>query len=176
MKPTLRRSLIVSAAFACIAFAARINTDYDHSADFTHYKTYSWMKVQAGDSLWQDRITSAVDSELAAKGWTKVESGADASIAAVRTTHDQKTLETFYTGMGGGWRWRGFGDGIATTSVDVTKVGQLVVDVFDAQTKKLIWRASFDDSLSNNSDKNDKKLQKDVSEMFKHFPPEPHAQ
>ena len=64
---------------------------------------------------------------------------------------------------------------MATTSVDVTKMGQLVVDVFDAQTKKLIWRASFDDSLSNNSGKDEKKLEKDVSEMFKHFPPQPKA-
>ena len=172
MKKTLRRSLLVSAAFACIAFAAHINTDYDHSADFAQYKTYHWMKVQAGDSIWEDRIKSAVDSQLAAKGWTKVDSGGDACITAVRTTHDQKTLETFYNGMGGGWRWRGFGDGMATTSVDVTKMGMLVVDLFDAKTKKLVWRASFDDSLSSNSDKNEKKLQKDVSEMFKHFPPE----
>ena len=129
------------------------------------------MKVQAGDSLWQDRIVSDVDSQLAAKGWTKVESGGDACVAAIRTTHDQRTLETFYNGFGGGWRWRGFGDGMATTSVDVTKMGKLVVDLFDVKTKKLIWRASFDDSLSNNSAKNEKKLQKDVADMFKHFPP-----
>src|SRR3954451_4788487 len=165
MKPTLLRSLPVTVAFACIAFAASINTDYDHSADFMHYKTYSWMKVQAGDSLWQDRIVNDVDSQLAAKGWTKVESGADACVAAIRTTHDQRTLETFYTGFGGGWRWRGFGDGMVTTSVDVTKMGKVVIDLFDAQTKKLIWRASVDDSLSSNPDKNDKKLQKDLSDM-----------
>ena len=33
-------------------FAASISTDYDHSANFSQYKTYSWLKVQAGDSLW----------------------------------------------------------------------------------------------------------------------------
>jgi len=175
MKPTLRRTLTISAAFACIAFAAHINTGYDHSADFGHYKSYSWMKVQAGDSLWQDRIVSDIDSQLAAKGWTKVESGGDACVAAIRTTHDQRTLETFYNGFGGGWRWRGFGDGMATTSVDITKMGKLVVDLFDVKTKKLIWRASFDDSLSSNSDKNEKKLAKDVTDMFKHFPPKPRS-
>jgi len=175
MKPILRRTLTISAAFACIAFAAHINTGYDHSADFGHYKTYSWMKVQAGDSLWQDWIVSDIDSQLAAKGWTKVESGGDACVAAIRTTHDQRTLETFYNGFGGGWRWRGFGDGMATTSVDITKMGKLVVDLFDVKTKKLIWRASFDDSLSSNSDKNEKKLAKDVTDMFKHFPPKPRS-
>jgi hypothetical protein len=31
------------------ALAAQINTDYDHTANFSQYKTYSWIKVKAGD-------------------------------------------------------------------------------------------------------------------------------
>ncbi len=54
-------------------FANEVLTDYDHSADFQQYKTYSWMRVKAGDPLWVDRITRAVDAQLAAKGL--VESG-----------------------------------------------------------------------------------------------------
>jgi hypothetical protein len=30
---------------------AQVKTDYDNSANFASYKTYSWIKVQAGDSL-----------------------------------------------------------------------------------------------------------------------------
>jgi len=172
MKSTLLRTLTITAAFACIAFAAKISTDYDHSADFGRYKTYSWMKVQAKTSLWQDRIVRDVDSQLQARGWTKVDSDADASVAAFGSTHDQRTLETFYNGFGG-WRWRGFDGGMATTTVDVTKVGTLVVDVFDTQSKKLLWRGSSTDTLSDKAEKNEKKLEKDVTEMFKHFPPKP---
>jgi len=47
---------------------AQVKTDYDHSANFGSYKTYSWLKVQSGDSLWDDRIKQDVDSQLAAKG------------------------------------------------------------------------------------------------------------
>jgi hypothetical protein len=100
-----------------------------------------------------------------------MESAGDAHAAAIHTTRDQRTLETFYN-FGGVWRWSGFGDGLATTSVDVTNMGKLVVDLFDAKTKKLIRRASVYDSLSSNPDRNDKKLQKDVTDMFKHFPPQ----
>jgi hypothetical protein len=32
-------------------FGAQTSTDYDHSTNFSQYKTYSWLKVQAGDSL-----------------------------------------------------------------------------------------------------------------------------
>ena len=151
---------------------AQVKTDYDHSANFSSYKTYSWLKVQSGDSLWDDRIKQDVDSQLAAKGWTKVDSNGDASVSAFRSTQDQKTLETFYDGFGGGWRWRGFGggDGMSTTTTEVT-VGNVIVDIFDSQTQKLVWRGTDSADLSSNADKNIQKLAKDLNNMFKKFPP-----
>ena len=63
----------------------------------------------------------------------------DIAVAAFGTTREQPTLQTFYEGLGGGWFWRGFGDtGVATTTVENTPVGTLVVDMFDGGTKKLI--------------------------------------
>ncbi len=151
-----------------------MKTDFDRDSDFGHYKTYSWEKVQTQDSLWVDRIKGAVDSALAAKGWTKVDSGGDVAIIAVESTQDQQTLNTFYDGFGGGWRWRGFGGfGDSTTTFDTYKVGTLVVDLFDASTKKLIWRGSASDTLSDKSDKNIKTLDKAVQKMFDRFPPSP---
>ena len=47
----------------------------------------------------------------------------------------------------------------------------MVVDLFDTKTKQLIWRGSESDTLSNNSDKNIKNLDKGVEKMFKKFPP-----
>jgi Domain of unknown function (DUF4136) len=152
-------------------FGAQISTDYDHSANFSQYKTYSWLKVQAGDSLWANRIQQDVDAQLAAKGWTKVASNGNASVSAFQSTQDQQTLNTFYDGAGGGWRWRGGGMGMATTTTDVTKVGTLVVDIFDSQTKQLLWRGKESADLKGNATKNSTQLAKDVTSMFKHFPP-----
>src|SRR5277367_1985962 len=73
---------------------AQITTDYDHSTNFSQYKTYSWLKVQAGDSLWEDRIKQDVDAQLAAKGWTKVDSNGDTAVSAFRSTKNQQTLNT----------------------------------------------------------------------------------
>ncbi len=119
-----------------------------------------------------DRIKAAVNSTLAAKGWTEVPAGGDVEVFAVETTQDQQTLDTFYNRFGGGRRW-GFGGGFgnATTTVETYKVGTLVIDLFDAKTGKLIWRSSSSDTLSNNADKNTKNLDKSVTKMFKHFPP-----
>src|ERR1700709_2404339 len=105
---------------------AQVKTDYDHSANFASYKTYSWIKVQAGDSLWNDRIQQDVDGQLAAKGWTKVDSNGDAAVSAFRSTQNRQTLGALYDGFGGGRRWSGFGgNGLATTTTEVTKVGNV---------------------------------------------------
>lgn len=163
--------------FAGQLSAQQVKTDYDRSANFAKYKTYSWEKVKTKDPLDADRVKSAVNGALAAKGWTQVDSGGDVSIVAIEMSHNQQTLDTFYNGFGGGWRWRGFGGfGEATTTTETYKVGTLVVDLFDTQTKTLIWRGSASDTLSNNSEKNIKNLDKGVEKMFKHFPPGPETQ
>jgi hypothetical protein len=172
MKKTYSLIALLLSCASVPSFAAQVKTDYDHSANFSQYKTYSWIKVQAGDSLWADRIQQDVDAQLAAKGWTKVAANGNASISAFESTHDQTTLETFYDGFGGGWRWRGFGGGtgMSTTTTDVTKVGSVAVDIFDTQTQKLIWRGNESADLSGHPDRNAKTLAKNLGSMFKHFP------
>ena len=173
----LHSTKLFSVALLCVltaaAFAQQVKTDYDHNANFGQYKTYSWEKVQTKDPLMVDRIKDAVNAALSAKGWTQVESGGDVSVVAMEITQNQQTLNTFYDGFGGGWRWRGFGGfGEATTTTDTYQVGTLVVDLFDAKAKNLVWRGSSSDTLSNNPDKNTKNLDKGVKKMFGHFPPE----
>ena len=167
---TIFFSIAMFFVLTAASFAEQVKTDYDHNANFGQYKTYSWEKVQTKDPLLVDRIKSAVNASLAAKGWTQVESGGDVSVVAMDITHNQQTLNTFYDGFGGGWRFGGFGD--ATTTTETYKVGTLVVDLFDTNTKNLIWRGSSSDTLSNNSSKNTKNLNKGVQKMFDHFPPE----
>src|SRR6266446_5292020 len=170
----MQRSIFACAGivllFATASFAQQVKTDYDRSVDFSQYKTYSWEKVQSQDPLWAGRIKEAVNAALTAKGLTPVESGGDIAVVAIEMTKNQQTLNTFYDGFGGGWRWGG-GLGNATTTVDNYKVGTLVVDLFDAKTKQVIWRGASSDTLSDKSDKNIKNLDKGVQKMFDHFPP-----
>ncbi len=166
--------------FSSTASAQQVKTDYDRNANFGQYKTYSWEQVKTKDLLDVDRIKSAVNAALAAKGWTQVTSGGDVSTIALEMTQDQQTLNTFYGGFGGGWGWRRFGSGgfggfgDATTTTETYKVGTLVVDLFDTKTKQLLWRGTSSDKLSNNSNnsnKNIKNLDNGVQKMFKQFPP-----
>src|SRR5215469_1348130 len=100
MQYRLATAGVVLATAAGILFAS-VHTDYDKKADFGKYHTYSWIGVNAGNSLWQDRITSAVDSALSSKGWQKVQSGGDAGVSAFGRTSEKDTIETFYDGFPG---------------------------------------------------------------------------
>jgi hypothetical protein len=166
----------------CSVGAQQVKTDYDHSTNFSQYKTYSWVQVKTSNSLWDSRVKADVDSALAAKGLSELPTGGDLAVVASRTSQDQQTLNTFYDGMGGfggGLGWRGFGGagfggggfGESTTTTDTYKVGTLIVDLFDAKTKSLLWRASASEDLSGNSNNNIKNLDKETVKMFHNFPP-----
>jgi hypothetical protein len=171
MNRFLGAGALVCAGFAVLLFADS-KVDYDHHADFSRYHTYSWLKVNATDSLWADRIRRDVDEQLSAKGWTMAPGGGDVAIAAWGKTKNEQTLNTFYDGLGGGWGWRGFGGmGMATTTTENTPVGTLGIDMFDSQSKKLIWRGMAEKTLSDKPEKNEKKLESTVQDLFKKFPP-----
>jgi hypothetical protein len=164
----LSSTVLFALAVALGAPAQDVKTDYDHHANFSQYHTYYWEKVQTTDPLWQSRIQDAVDHDLQAKGWQRVDNGADVAIAAVGSARNEKEYQTFYNGMGG-WRWGGFGE--TTTTVENYRVGTLVLDFYDAHNKQLIWRGSAQEALSDKPEKNEKKLEKSVSKMLDHFPP-----
>ena len=172
---TIKHTLSVATALvAAGALYAAVHTDYDHHADFSRYHTYSWIGVSAGNPLWQPRIQQAVDSALAAKGLTRVESGGDLAVSAIGKTREQDSMQTFDDGFPGwGWRagWWGGGMGMATTETIPEKIGDLTVDLFDAQGKQLVWRGHASDTLTSKPEKNEKKMDKAVDDMFKDFPP-----
>ena len=115
------RFMTVCAALALVTstagFAQNVQTDFDHQANFAQYKTYSWQKIKPSVSLWDSRQKNAVNTQMEAKGLVQVADGGDIAIVAIKTSQTQRTLQTFYYGFGGGWRWRGFGDfGDSTTT------------------------------------------------------------
>ena len=160
----------IALLFAAASFAQDVKTNYDHGADFSRYKTFSWEKVQIANPVWADRIKAAIAADLAKEGWRPVESGGDIAVIALEMDEMHQTLNTYYDAFGGIWSWKG-GYTDFTTTIDTYQVGTLVVDLFDANSKKLVWRGSSSKSLSNKSDKNLKNLDKGVQKMFEHFPP-----
>jgi hypothetical protein len=166
---SLRFGIFLSVILAALLLPAQeVRTDYDHSYDFSQLKTFA-VKVGTswGDPLAEQRAKDAVTQQLTAKGWKETdEASADAIVVIHGATKAEQSLDTFYSG--GGWGW---GGGMATTTVNTVKVGSGVVDIFDAKTKKLVFRGTAQDELSDKPEKNEKKIEKATEKMFKDFPP-----
>jgi hypothetical protein len=166
----LVRSSVLITLLASLAIPDHIAVDYDHHANFARLHNYSWGKVQTANSIWDARVRNAINTQLAAKGWTQVPSGGEITVVAVERTQVQQQIDTLYDGCGGRRFFGGFG--YATTTVQNYKVGTPVVDMYDTASKNLIWRGNSSNALSGNPEKNDKTMHKEVKKMFQHFPPE----
>ena len=72
----LRRFLLIAALLAAFASlparAQKVETDYDHSVNFSQFHTYSWGHVHSSDPFAEARIREDVDRVLQARGWQQV--------------------------------------------------------------------------------------------------------
>ena len=164
----------LAVAFALVlSGCVTVNTDYDHKVSFSNFHSYSWGSVKTSNPLYVQRVKDAVNPDLQAKGWQLVPSGGDVTVTAVGSSQDRQMYQTYYSGLGGeGYYYGGFGDlGTSTTTVENYKVGTLVVDMYDAKTKHLVWRSKANGNISNNPSNNTQRFDKAVDQMLANFPP-----
>jgi len=173
------RRIAIAAALTLIgaaAFAQDVKTDFDKSANFGAIKTFQ-LKIGTSwnNPISEKRISEEFTQALTEKGWKPVDANPDALVLLHGATSKEKTLNTFYSGGYGGYGYRGWGGmggmGTATTTTSEYMVGTLVVDIFDAKTKQLMFRGTASDEISDKPEKNIKKVQKVADKMFKDFPP-----
>jgi hypothetical protein len=172
---------------AGLAFG-KVRTDYDHSVDFSKYRTFAWVQEPKPSNVFmKDRIVDAINAQLIGKGLEADNpQEADIAISASATTREVQTLNTYYSGGWGGWGWDGCGwgwgwdgcgwgggSGWATTTVDVHQEGTLIVDLVDAKTHRPLWRGMAVHTVSDKPEKATKKLQKEIKKMFEKYPPSP---
>ena len=174
-------SCVVALLAISVTLAGKSATDYDKSVDFTKYKKWAWHKHETGSDLWDKRLIENIERALTEKGWQKVESmdQADAAVVAAINLKEETSYNTMYTGMGG-WGYGGWGVGVGVSSAHTTastwRIGTLLVDIFDAKTKALLWRGSAEETASSKPEKNEKKLTSATNKLFRDFPPEPPKQ
>jgi len=184
MKYRIARLIGLLLALTLPACAPKVTIDYDKEADFTRYRTYAWETgTPVKNDLMDRRIIKAIDDQLTARGFQKMEAGSDMFV----TYHGALSEEIYYNttsmgvgygpawGPGYGWYGRGGGWGMASgTSVTTPNkviTGTLIVDIYDAKNKHMIWRGTGSDTVSENPEKNTEKIQEATEAMFEKFPP-----
>lgn len=180
-KLTLFFALLLAVAFVN-PLSAQVKSDYDKNADFTTYKTYTFSGWQKdSDKKLNDfdkkRITDALISEFDKRGMKFIAEGsADANIA-LYVVIEKKTSTTAYTnyvgGMGyrGRWGW-GMGSGYATTNYSESDYneGTLVIDMYDKDSKDLVWQGVLTTAINDKAKKREKTIPKKIAKLMKEYP------
>jgi Domain of unknown function (DUF4136) len=153
----------------CVS-AQDTRTNYMPGTDFSKYKTYTWRSIEGGahpNQIVDAEIKESVDKQLAAKGFTKADSGtADLTVTYQVAVDRERQWNSFGTG---GIRW----GGMATATSTPISVGTLVLDFYDPAAKELVWQGHSTKTLDPKSsqEKNQKNLDKAMKKLLKDFPP-----
>jgi hypothetical protein len=171
---TLASALVGVAMAGASVMAQTVTIDYDHTVNFAKFKTYTWDKVHATDPDVESRITLALNRDMAGRYMTEVAKGGDVTIVAVDATKDQQEFADFYNALPDyswqrAWGSSGFMDSQATLK-DIP-LNTLVIDMYDTKTHKLLWRGTVTEPAAKSEDKNDRTIDKAVTELIGKYPP-----
>jgi len=118
-----------------------------------------------------------VNEKLAEKGLRRDVQNPDLYLVADVTARTVQDV-TYWPGDGwgygwGGYGWWGWGPGWGPSATVTPYVkGTITIDMVDAKTNRLVWRAISSKTGSSLIDvQKEKKIDKMVSDAFKHFPP-----
>ena len=179
----MKRLLIVPALVALAGCAGvSYNYDFDPGIDFAGYQTYVWVQPSQDlgqnprgvDQLIERRIMAAVDDQMSAKGYRKIERGQpDFAVNFLLTTQQNVNYTTYYSGWGyrGGW-YGGMGSS-HTTATEWTE-GTLILDIFDAGAKELVWRGTATAELQEvrSPEERERRINEVVGKMLERYPPQ----
>ncbi len=174
------------ALVACsVTFAQDVRTNYMPGTDFSKFHSYAWVNDVQGvpavgghpDQILDAQVKQAIDSQMAAKGFTKVVDGgkADLLLGYQLAIDREKQINGFASGMGGWGGWGPWGSGLdsfsATTSSNY--IGTFVVGMYDPAVKKLVWIGAAQHAIepSKKQEKNQERLNKGAQKLLKDFPP-----
>lgn len=177
--------LVLTLLLCAVAYGQDVRTNYMPGTVWEKYHTYKWVNQVGGvptvgghpDDILDTQVKEAVDAQMAAKGFTKVESGkADLLLGYQLVISQEKQINGFANGWGGGWGgWGPWGAGLDTFSASTAtiNVGTFVLGMYDPDAKKLVWIGAAQHTLepSKKQEKNQQKLDKGAQKLLKDFPP-----
>ncbi len=179
---------LILALVACsVTYAQDVRTNYMPGTDFSKYRSYAWVDEVQGvpavgghpDQILDAQVKQAIDSQMAAKGLTKVADGGkpDLLLGYQLMIDREKQINGFgdswggWGGWGGPWGGNSFGSFSASTSTNY--VGTFVIGMYDPAARKLVWIGGAQHAIepSKKPEKNQERLNKGAQKLLKDFPP-----
>jgi hypothetical protein len=144
----------------CVTATVAQNSAFhvDPRTDFSKLKTYAWdqsRNTERATTQVDAQATEALESELAKKGLRKGDADAANLLICYHSNFGTKEVKryTMYHGE--------------STYAWTIKTGELAIDMFDASTKKEVWRNTADI----NPKAKPQDVAKAVSNLLKDYPP-----
>jgi hypothetical protein len=177
--------MIVPAALMLAACGPSISTtaDWSPNVEWESFHTYKWLPDgdgdgmgQAANSITDERIRAAVDSVMESVGAVRVDTGADLMVGYQITTRTNVSYQTTGTTWGrSGWGRSGWGGGVTTmrTVPIYSTAGTLLISVFEASDKALVWYGSGVTDLQGVTDpaQRQRRISQVVAKTMSKFPP-----
>jgi len=136
----------------------------------SRYHTFFVLDAASSGSTTTDaRIRADLEGALDARGWVDVpRDEAQAVVVPHVATSGQQSYEAFYRGWGG-WPWKDCAGASGATAASYTP-GTLVVDIFDAESKDVLWSAVAPNAATASPDKSGGVTERAITRMFEAFP------
>ena len=183
----VRAALAIAVAVPVLSCSSsRIQTDYDHQADFSTYSTFAWIQAEENlgptdgpRQLVDRRIRNAIAENLQARGLNRTEPDiADLIVTYYASLNSQMQFYTTGWGYGAGWGWGphwGYGydfwPGHAITTIRTYHEGTVIIDIIDQKKNQLVWRGVTTRVLGKKSH-SDEKIDQTMARVFADFPPD----
>ena len=171
MKKILAIFSIISLFALTSCNVVNVTTDYDRQANFEGYKTFSFHKkgIEKLDinDLDKRRIVSAIEQNLAAKGFTLVEENPDLFINILASSTKEVDVNNNWYGPYG---YYGYWGG-AYPSVYEYTAGKIIIDIVDDKKNILVWQGIGSNLNVSNLDSKAERIPKAIDEILAKFPP-----
>lgn len=156
------------------ALAQKVNIDYDHDADFSHIRQYQWRthpvfekkpQLQQVYATGIQLVMGAGNEQLMKQGLTPVDFSPDIFVTFFLHAAGGEEIRIVDAGYG----WYGL-PAWTTTEIDPFVDGTLVIDIVDAGSSKLVWRAMCNAKIKDFNNRH-KQINSAVKKALQQFPP-----
>jgi hypothetical protein len=170
LEGSVKKILAILASMLLMSMAVsaqQVSVNYNHSQSFAQYHTYAWgsqNQNQIQNSILAQVAQQDINNAMQAKGLQLVQENQNPDL--ILTANGGLRQQTSYSA----WGMRGIGGGMGGITPEQNVEGTMIVDLYDAKSKSLVWRGIAQNTLNNNGNKNQQMVEKAVQKMFKQWP------